>query len=283
MRTTKSLYLIIMINDSFMTSNNPFSFLEEVENIVINTADKLLNHYFLQTSVTIKADGSIVTEADTAMQDALTLKLSKLAPDIQMLSEEMTSEKQLGIIQGKSSYWCLDPVDGTNNYHHGLPLFAVSLALIENNNIILGIIYDPIRKELFSAASNTGLRINQSPHTHRDQPLSLKECLASIDFKRLNSELKQRLVSQSPFKSQRNIGTCALEWAWLAAGRTQLLLHGGEKFWDYAAGSFLLQKAGGKCCTHLQHPIFNNTLEDRSIIAASNSELHKLWLDFLVA
>ncbi len=283
MRTKKSLYLIIMVKDSFLTSSNSFNFLEQVENIVISTADKLLNHYFLQTSATIKADGSIVTEADTAMQDALTLKLSKLAPDTQMLSEEMTSESQLDIIQGKSSYWCLDPVDGTNNYHHGLPLFAVSLALIENHNIILGVIYDPIRKELFSAASNTGLRINQFPHTHRVQPISLKQCLASIDFKRLNTEIKLRLISKSPYKSQRNIGTCALEWAWLATGRTQLLLHGGEKFWDYAAGSFLLQKAGGKCCTHLQQPIFNNTLEDRSVIAASNSELQKLWLNFLVA
>lgn len=85
------------------------------------------------------------------------------------------------------------------------------------------------------------------------------------------------LVQETPYKSQRNIGTCALEWAWLAAGRANLLLHGGESIWDYAAGALLLDEAGGKSETLDAEPVFKQTLESRSVIAASNPELIEQW------
>ncbi len=81
----------------------------------------------------------------------------------------------------------------------------------------------------------------------------------------------------TPYKSQRNIGTCALEWAWLAAGRVNLLLHGRERIWDYTAGVLLAQEAGGQCETFDAEPIFKQTLVPRSVIAASKPELFELW------
>ncbi len=257
--------------------------LKQLEQLIPTISDNILNHFFNLTTAEIKEDGSIVTEADLAMQNTLTSELKKIAPDVRMLSEEMSTQQQQQVIRGHQSYWCLDPVDGTNNFHHGVPLFAISLALIEDNEIHLGIIYDPVRKEIFSAIKGYGLRINGNNYFPREQPESLSECLASVDFKRLNSEMKEMLCEQMPFKSQRNIGSCALEWAWLAAGRTQLLLHGGEKFWDYAAGCLLLAEAKGSSCTDTLQTVFNNSLESRSIIAASTPSLHKLWISFLVS
>ena len=255
--------------------------LDQLEALVSDTAMRVFNRYFLHTTAEFKTDGSIVTEADQEMQKVLSAELAQLDPDILMLGEEMTTEQQAEVIASEHPYWCLDPLDGTNNFHHGVPLFAVSLALIENRQVSVGLVYDPVRQECFSAAKNSGLRINGQKNPSLPQPAALKQCLASVDFKRLQTPVKQRLLEQMPFKSQRNIGTCALEWAWLAAGRTQLLLHGGEKLWDYAAGTLLLEEAGGQSCTLDRLPIFNHTLESRSVVAASQPELHQLWKSFL--
>jgi len=253
-----------------------------LEQMIPQISDDILTHYFQNTTAQHKSDGSIVTEADFAMQQALTRELVQLAPQISMISEEMTEQQQLKLVTQCDSYWCLDPVDGTNNFHHGVPLFAVSLALIKNRELALGLVYDPVRKELFSAAKGTGLRINGSTNVKAEQPVEMKKCLASVDLKRLNGSMKQRLFEKMPFKSQRNIGTCALEWAWLAAGRTQLLLHGGEKFWDYAAGCLLLAESAGISSTDTRSPIFNNSLQSRPVIAASTPDLYNLWSDFLL-
>ncbi len=255
--------------------------LSKLEEIVSTNADYILKKHFLKTTARFKPDGSIITDADIELQKSLAAALKKLSPDTLMLGEEMNALSQQHIIDSEQSYWCLDPVDGSNNFHHGLPLFAVSLALVQNRQVQLGIIYDPIRKEIFSASKGSGLRINQQYLENRRQPVVLQHCLANVDFKRLSPELKIRLLQIMPFKSQRNIGTCALEWAWLATGRTQLLLHGGEKLWDYAAGSLLVDESGGRSCTLNGEPVFNNSLEARSVIAGSSEELHRLWLTFL--
>ncbi|MBL6999797.1 MAG: inositol monophosphatase family protein [Gammaproteobacteria bacterium] len=253
-----------------------------LEHLIPEISDKILSHYFQNTTAQRKADGSIVTEADLAMQLEITHELQRITPQIRMISEEMSEQQQIKVVTECDSYWCLDPVDGTNNFHHGVPLFAVSLALIKNRELALGLVYDPIRKELFSAAQGTGLRINGQTTVKTEQPLDMGKCLASVDFKRLKAPMKQRLFEKMPFKSQRNIGTCALEWAWLAAGRTQLLLHGGEKFWDYAAGCLLLAESAGMSSTDTHSPIFNNSLDNRPVIAASTQHLYQQWSSFLL-
>jgi myo-inositol-1(or 4)-monophosphatase len=255
--------------------------LHSIEKIVCSHADALLTQYSGQVSAEQKSDGSLVTEIDTRMQQVISTDLFRLMPDVQMLGEEMTLSKQQQIIDTGDSFWCLDPVDGTNNFYHGVPLFAVSLALVKNSEVVLGVIYDPVRKECFSTIKGEPLSINGVSAIKSSQPETLKDCLASIDFKRLDPEISQNIVRSMPFKSQRNIGTCALEWAWLAAGRIQLLLHGGEKIWDYAAGCLLLESAGGKSCSQPGQAVFNHSLDPRRVIAASDEILHQHWLDYL--
>lgn len=256
--------------------------LQQLETRIPDISRKILGDFFNHTIASTKADGSIVTEADTAMQQALQHELAQLMPHAGLLGEEMSAQRQTEVIENHSAYWCLDPLDGTNNFHHGVPLFAVSLALIEDAELSLAIVYDPIRDECFSASADSGLRLNGKENIPPTQPDTLGKCLASVDFKRLQRATRLKLCDHMPFKSQRNIGTCALEWAWLAAGRSQLLLHGGEKFWDYAAGCLLLQQAGGVSSSDGQQAIFNNTLDTRPVIAASNASLYRQWVDFLL-
>ena len=256
--------------------------LNRVEQIVFEVSQQTLMPYFQHSTAQKKNDGSIVTEADVAVQSKLTAALTELFPGVLMLGEEMSASQQQQIIDSNEPYWCLDPLDGTNNFHHTMPLFSISLALISQQEIILALVYDPVRKECFSALRGHGLHLNQHPHKKPSQANVLKDSLAFIDLKRLSTDLKFHIIQNSPYKSQRNIGSCALEWAWLAAGRAQLLLHGGEKFWDYAAGVLLLQEAGGVCLTFEGESVFNNSISSRSIIAASTPDLFDLWQQQLV-
>ena len=248
-----------------------------VQNIIRDVAAENLPIFYSRSTADYKSDGSIVTEADLLMQQSLTAALSAQYPEIAMLSEEIGEAAQQEVLHNKGDFWCLDPVDGTTNFHATMPLFSVSLALVRDAEVIMGIVYDPIRREFFGAIKGQGFFINGAAIARPPQPESLGDCIAFVDFKRLDNTLCESLVTQTPYKSQRNIGTCALEWAWLAAGRANLLIHGSEKIWDYAAGVLLNHEAGGISETFAGEPVYKQTLQPRSVIAASNPALLALW------
>ena len=257
--------------------NYDYDDLIAIQEIIRSASANNLAIYYERSNADFKPDGSIVTEADLAMQQALTTALAERYPSVAMLGEEVSEENQLEVINGNTDYWCLDPVDGTTNFHATVPLFSVSLGLISQGEVKLGIVYDPNRDEFFGAIKDQGFWINGARVTRPEQPSGLGSCIAFIDFKRLSDEISTSLVLDTPYKSQRNIGTCALEWAWLAAGRVNLLLHGRERIWDYSAGVLLAREAGGKCETFDAEPVFKQTLVPRSVIAASKPELFELW------
>lgn len=248
-----------------------------IQNIVRDTARDSLATYFACSTADYKSDGSIVTDADMAMQQALTDSLGERYPGISMLGEEVGETRQKAILAGSEDYWCLDPIDGTTNFHATVPLYSVSLGLISEGRVLLGLVYDPNRDESFGALRGQGLWINGERIERPRQPERLGDCIAFIDFKRLDPRLGTSLVSDTPYKSQRNIGTCALEWAWLAAGRVNLLLHGRERLWDYAAGVLLAEESGCQAETIDAEAIFTQSLKPRSVVAASNPELFSLW------
>ena len=252
-----------------------------IQSIVEHSAQFSLISIYQQSEASYKSDGSIVTDADLAMQTLLTRELAASYPAVKMLSEEMDQQAQQEAISSQQDYWCIDPLDGTTNYHATLPLFSVSLALVSKGEVVLGIVYDPLRGEFFSALRDQGIWLNNIRMKPPKQPSDLSQAVAFIDFKRLPVSLRQSLVSQPVYKSQRNIGSCALEWAWLAAGRVQLIIHGSEKLWDYAAGCLLLEEAGGVSETHSGETVFIESLETRSVLAASNPSLFRLWSDWL--
>lgn len=265
-----------------MTSNRyDYKDLLAIQSIIETAAQESLISIYQQSTASYKSDGSIVTDADIAMQDILAGKLSSAYPQVKMLSEEIDPQSQQSAMSSGQDYWCIDPLDGTTNYHASLPIFSVSLALISEGEVVLGIVYDPLRGEFFSAIREQGIWLNNIKMRPPQQPESLSQSVAFIDFKRLQDPLRQALVCRPVYKSQRNIGSCALEWAWLAAGRVQLIIHGSEKLWDYAAGCLLLAEAGGVSETHGGEQVFVESLETRSVIAASNPSLFRLWSDWL--
>ena len=263
--------------------NYEYTDLVAIQEIIRNACTNHLAIYYKCSNADYKSDGSIVTEADLAMQQALTTALAERYPSVAMLGEEVSEDSQLEVINNSDAYWCLDPLDGTTNFHATLPMFSVSLGLISQGEIKLGIVYDPNRDEFFGAIKGQGFWINGEQVTRPEQPGRLDSCIAFVDFKRLSDATGTRLVLDTPYKSQRNIGTCALEWAWLAAGRANLLLHGRERIWDYSAGVLLAQEAGGKCETFDAEPVFKPTLVPRSVIATSTPELFELWASWVRA
>ncbi len=229
-----------------------------------------------------KNDGSVVTEADMECQRVIREKLAVLHPEIYFLGEEMEEEQQLACLRNGHRFWCLDPLDGTTNFVTSLPAFGISLALVEHNKPVLACIHDPVRDESFSAIRGEGACLNQ--RTMRAVPAKpLAETVGFIDFKRLRDGLASHLATEKCYRSQRNIGSCALEWAWLAAGRAQFIIHGNERLWDYAAGCLLATEAGCTVSDFRQRHPFHTKQLDSSIVAATSADLHRQLLSLLDA
>lgn len=255
--------------------------LQTLEKLLISAAEQELLPRLHRVSVGRKADGSLLTEADVSLQQYLMNALEELQPAIPVLGEELPAAVQQAMLaEGIDGVWCLDPLDGTRNFACGFPVFAISLALIRQGRVELGLVYDPLRREIFTAAYGQGAWLNGErlvvPAT-----TSLASALALIDFKRLPTELAQRLVVSPPFPSQRSIGSGALDWCWLAAGRVQVYLHGKQHLWDYAAGQLILAESGGQALTLQGEPVFINQLQTRSIAAGCNPAVFAEWADWL--
>jgi myo-inositol-1(or 4)-monophosphatase len=255
--------------------------LTTIKSIIKKAATEELLPRFTLVSGQFKADGSVVTEADLAMQNRLEHELLKAYPGSVLLSEEMTSEEQQNALDSESPVWCLDPLDGTSNYAAGIPYFAVSLSLIHSGKVIMGLVYDPIRDEFFTATKDEPALLNNKELQTNQEITDLNKAIAIIDFKRLESDLAIRLVKEQPFASQRNFGASALDWCWLAANRGHVYLHGKQNIWDYSAGHYIFEKAGGVACTLDVDGVFVNKLEGRSVIAAVNQSLQSNWKDWI--
>jgi myo-inositol-1(or 4)-monophosphatase len=238
-------------------------------------------HSSVQTST--KADGSVVTETDLNCQHFIESELAELDASIALLGEEMTEEQQLrSLHSSQGSYWCLDPLDGTTNFSTALPAFAISLALIENGQVQLACIHDPVRQESFTARRGDGARLNNRAIRCSNED-KLANAVGFIDFKRLERETAKRIAAKKSYRSQRNIGTCALEWAWLAAGRAQFIIHGGEKIWDFAAGSLIAEEAGCQVGNFAAEALFPGRSLSSSILATCMSSLQKELQHQLIA
>ena len=236
---------------------------------------------FTGVEFAVKQDGSLLTEADLATNRRIADFLYQHWPEIAFLSEEMESEEQERLLRETDALWCLDPLDGTSNFAAGIPLFAVSLALFQQGEVVLALTYDPVRDEMFSAQRGQGAWLNGQPLRCQPSHFKLRNAVAIVDFKRLSMPLKQALLHKPPYGSQRNLGSCVLEWAWMAANRGNLYLHGGMKLWDLAAGTLILAEAGGYACTLQGEPVFVPALAPRSVVISPDPVLFAAWLQYL--
>lgn len=256
--------------------------IHELHRLVSIAASYELVPRFNEVETHLKMDGSVVTEADYAMQHRLHETLAKRWPHIAFLGEEMSRDEQIAQLANcEEDLWCLDPLDGTSNFAMGIPIFAVSLALVRRGQPVLGVVYDPMRDECFMAERGKGAWLNDQPLRLSAPHLPLANVIAGVDFKRLTPALRTRLANEPPYSSQRNFGSSALEWCWLASERFRVYVHGGQQLWDYAAGCLILEEAGGFAVTLQGESVFRMEAGPRSVVAAMDAELFAEWKDSL--
>jgi len=243
-------------------------------------AEEIMPRY-LKVAHQRKSDGSLCTEADIAAQAALTRKLQAIL-NVPVLGEEMTAAEQHAQWEaGHDGLWCIDPIDGTSNFVRGVPYFAVSVALLREGRSVLGVVYDPVAKEMFAAEHERGAYLNGEKLVGHDAVGTLAQSLASVDMKHLKKKLATQLAAHPPYSSQRNFGASALDWCYAAAGRYDLYLHGGQKLWDYAAGSLIMSESGGYACC-IEHDDFaQGDIWQRSVIAARDEKLFVEWKNWI--
>ena len=146
----------------------------------------------------------------------------------------------------------------------------------------MGFTYDPIRDEMFTAIKGEGAWLNNKKLSCKESGFTLDKSIAMVDLKRLPKSLAKKLLLNPPYKSQRNLGTCVLEWAWMAANRGHMYLHGGMKLWDLAAGTLILEEAGGFACTLQGEEVFRASMQPRSVIISPDKSLFKQWKNYLM-
>jgi len=254
--------------------------LQRLQQSLRQVAQREMMSRFTQVAHYYKQDGSLLTEADLAVQAQIGAELARLTPGIPLLGEEMELAQQRAVMASEA-YWCLDPLDGTSNFAAAIPYFAVSLALIVAGEIELGLVYDPNRDELFMAKRGGGATCNGQVIALRRDPRPIDKCCAIVDFKRLPAALARKLASEPSYASQRSFGAVALDWCWLAMGRGHLYLHGKQNLWDYAAGYLIFSELGGQACTLEGEALFRHALQPRSAVAALDPGLFKTWLAWL--
>ena len=241
---------------------------------------------FLRVARQEKPDTSLFSEADLAAQRYLLARLPEI-DDCPVIGEEMSEAEQhaawASAEANGTGLWCLDPIDGTTNFINGIPFFAVSIAYLVGGRPQAAITYNPVRDELYAAAKGFGATLNGRPLPLRQVADDLSHSVAGVDFKRIPRCLADRLAGDAPYYSQRNFGCSTLEWCYLAAGRLDVYLHGGQMLWDYAAGSLILAEAGGHMCTLNEDDFASGPVWRRGVVAALHPTVFQDWRDWLRA
>lgn len=254
-----------------------FDLLDRLQEIARAVARDEVMPRFQRVAAGKKQDGSLFTEADLACQQALARLLPGLAP-CPVLGEEMTTAEQQALWNRHTDgLWVVDPIDGTTNFVHGLPYFAVSIALMRQGRSTLGVVYVPVLDECFAAAEGHGAWLNGVPLRQGQMQAAIGDAVAVVEPKYLGGHLPARVVSTAPFGSLRNYGASTIDWCYLAAGRFDLLLHGAQRLWDYAAGALIATEAGCTLGTLHGNDYWNDAIWARSAVAARTPDLYTAW------
>ena len=180
--------------------------------------------------VSLKGPNNFVTNADRKVEKIIIEELEKSKKNFSILTEESGFIKN----KDKDNFWIIDPIDGTTNFLNGVPHFCISIALLFEKEIIAGVIYDPIKDEIFYAEKNGGSFLNnKSIRVSKKNDIS--GCLYGVNFRK---NLPENLII-------RNTGSAALDLAYVSCGRFDGCLQKNVNLWDIAAGTVLIKEAGG--------------------------------------
>ena len=206
--------------------------------------------------VSKKGPSDFVTNSDLKAEKIIIEELSKGRPDYSIISEENGVKKN----KDNKNTWVIDPIDGTINFLHGIPHFATSIALKHENEIVSGLIFDPIKDEMFYAEKNNGAFLNNK-RIRVSKKNNMQECLFAT-----SGTLQKKMEF-----SYRKSGSAALDMAYIACGRYDGYFQRNLHLWDVAAGLILVEEAGG-----VINKINLNDYKDLKIIASSPDINEKL-------
>ena len=231
-------------------------------NIMIKAAEKaskvLIRDFgeLEKLQVSPKGPTDFVTNSDKKVEKIIIEELTKSRKKFSVLSEEIGELKN----SDKDNYWIIDPIDGTINFLHGIPHFAISIALKTKKEIVSGLIFDPIKNEMFYAEKNNGAYFNNQ-RIRVSKKKNLNECLFATGGKdKINYNL-----------NTRKSGSAALDMAYVGAGRYDGYFQKNLNIWDIAAGIIIVKEAGGKI-----NDVNYLSNEDIKVLAASNAIYEKM-------
>ena len=219
--------------------------------------------------VSIKGPSDFVSNADTKAENIIIKELIKAKKNYSIIGEECGSIKN----KDTDNVWIIDPIDGTTNFLHGIPHFAISIALKSNNEIVSGLIYDPIKDEMFYAEKNNGAYFNNK-RIRVSKRKKMEDCLfasGEID----NENIKQKTNAKL---SIRKSGSAALDMAYVASGRYDGYFQKNLNLWDIAAGIIIVKEAGGQVNDlNLKQ---NNNIDITASSSSINEQLLKNLINF---
>ncbi len=238
----------------------------------------LMEHTHEERELTYKEGRSnIVTDVDLLVESRIINRLLHEFPEHNVLSEEAAA------IKNDSYYtWIIDPLDGTNNYVHGIPFYSVSIALTAGDEVLLGVIYDPWLRELFQAERGRGALLNGQPISVSQQS-QLSGAFVGLDLG-YDVDAGTRIIRcVENFWQQmcgiRLMGSAVLGLAYVACGRLDLYMHASLYPWDVAAGLLLVQESGGK----ITDWDGRHATVDGGQVLAGNATIHRLFLKLMKA
>ena len=227
--------------------------------------------------VSLKGPGNFVTASDLKVEKILVEELQKARPTYSILSEEV------GQINNDESFkWIIDPIDGTSNFLHGIPHFAISIGLEHDKEIICGIIYDPIKDEIFTAEKGNGAYLNNK-RMRVSSRSKLKDCIICTgghtrDSKDRELALEEyKKFSSKVFIPIRKFGSASLDMAYVAAGRCDGYWQRDLSYWDIAAGIILVKESGGFVTDFNGE---NRYIQNKTILV-TNSKINKEMIEVL--
>ncbi len=234
-------------------------------------------HYGKAHVIEHKGVIDLVTETDKESEAFILAELAKYYPSHSVVAEESGASGS-----NAEQRWYIDPLDGTTNFAHDIPIFAVSMAYEERGKLTMGVIYDPLRDELFTAERGKGFFINGQPGQVSDKQTLIKSLLVTgfpYDIQTTaNTNLDHFAKFATRALSLRRLGSAALDIAYVAAGRFDAYWELGIKPWDIAAGIVMVEEAGGTV-TNLSGGL--DYFRQPYAIIASNGHLHQQVMDVL--
>lgn len=247
----------------------PKQFLEVAVEIALEAGKILREEYALPPDIHYKGDVDLVTQADKRSEHAIVTRLTKYFPDHSIAAEEGTGHQR-----SSEFYWHVDPLDGTTNFAHKYPCFAVSIGVAQNDSLLAGVVYNPIHEELFAAALGEGSTMNgKKISVAKVAALSSSLLCTGFPVQQRSANPNIHYYYDFTLRSHgvRRDGSAALDLACVAAGRFDGFWEFGLKTWDAAAGVLLVQEAGGKVSDFDGNPYRLGG----PVLLATNSLIHK--------